>query len=137
MFRKHSSWVSKAKGFSLLEVLIAVLIIAFGLLGMAALQLKTVQNSHSAFQRTLASIVAMDASERLWINLGDSPAKTGAAIQTEWLQAWSGTLPASNAASTIEDLGSGKWRISVRWQENRFAGENAVETFVYEMDLYP
>ncbi|GHG74021.1 hypothetical protein GCM10010919_27360 [Alishewanella longhuensis] len=137
MLNRHLLRIKGETGFSLLEVLIAVLIIAFGLLGMAALQLKTVQNSHSAYQRTLASIIAMDASERLWINLGDTPAKSVAAIQAEWLQAWNNTLPASNTASAIEDLGSGSWRISVRWQENRFAGENAVETFVYEMDLYP
>jgi type IV pilus assembly protein PilV len=126
-----------SQGFSLLEVLIAVLVIAIGLLGMAALQLKTVQNSHSAFQRTLASVIAMDASERLWINLGDAPTKTAATIQTEWLTAWNGVLPAAATASSIEDLGGGKWRISVRWQENRLADTNAVETFVYEMDLYP
>ena len=127
----------KQAGFSLLEVLIAVLVIAIGLLGMAALQLKTVQNSHSAFQRTLASIVAMDAAERLWINLGDTPAKTAATIQSEWLTNWTGVLPAAATASSIENVASGKWRISVRWQENRIAGTNGVETFVYEMDLYP
>lgn len=127
----------KAAGFSLLEVLIAVLIIAFGLLGMAALQLKTLQNGHSAYQRTLASIIAMDASERLWMNLGDTPVKTAAVIQSEWLSAWNNVLPAAGSASTIEDLGGGKWRISVRWQENRLATANTVATFVYEMDLYP
>ena len=137
MVKKRITTNRWSQGFSLLEVLIAVLVIAFGLLGMAALQLKTVQNSHSAFQRTLASVIAMDASERLWINLGDSPAKTAATIQTEWLAAWNGALPAAGTASSIEDLGGCKWRVSVRWQENRLADTNAVETFVYEMDLYP
>ena len=136
MSKRQLPGLARSKGFSLLEVLIAVLIIAFGLLGMAALQLKTVQNSHSAYQRTLASIIALDASERLWINSADSPAKTLPTIQTEWQQAWNGALPAAATASTIEDLGGGKWRITVRWQENRIAGTAGVETFVYELDLY-
>ena len=127
---------SDDKGFSLLEVLIAVLIIGFGLLGMAALQLKTVQNSHSAYQRTVASIIAMDATERLWINLADSPAKTSTTIETEWRQVWANALPAAATPSSIESIGAGKWRVSVRWQDNRFTRENAVQTFVYEMDLY-
>ena len=59
-------------------------------------------------------------------------------------QSWrlAGASPLTNGSSRIgfrgiEDLGGGKWRISVRWQENRLADTNAVETFVYEMDLYP
>lgn len=128
------SYRSKAQGFSLLEVLIAVLIIAFGLLGMAALQLKTVQNSHSAYQRTIASIIAMDASERMWINLGVDPE----VIEDEWLEDWEGTLPAAaNTASEIEVLPNGNLQISVRWQENRLADTSGVENFVYTMRRYP
>lgn len=57
-------------GFTLLETLIALLVLSFGLLGLAGLQLKTLQSSHSSYQRGLANIIAADAVERLWANMG-------------------------------------------------------------------
>ena len=49
---------SKSSGFSLLEVLIAVLVLAVGLLGVAALQLNGLKTNQSALQRSLAPALA-------------------------------------------------------------------------------
>ncbi|MFZ3024478.1 type IV pilus modification protein PilV [Pseudomonas sp.] len=55
-------------GFSLLEVLIALLILAVGLLGMASLMLHSMKSNQSSYQRTQASLLAYDMAERLRLN---------------------------------------------------------------------
>jgi len=125
------------KGFSLLEVLIAVLVIAFGLLGMAALQLKAVQNSHSAYQRTVASIIAMDAAERLWINLALN--QNLDAVKTSWHSASDGLLSFDNIQNDLNFICTvqNSCTITVSWSEKRLADvANQKSTFVYTIDLY-
>jgi type IV pilus assembly protein PilV len=55
-------------GFSLLEVLIAVMILAIGLLGTAGLVLQSMKSNQSSYQRTQASILAYDLAERMRLN---------------------------------------------------------------------
>lgn len=59
---------NKNAGFSLLEVLIAVLILSFGLLGAAGLQNKTQQFSRSAYFNTQSTVFAHDIFERARAN---------------------------------------------------------------------
>jgi prepilin-type N-terminal cleavage/methylation domain-containing protein len=54
-----------SKGFTLLEVVIAMLILAVGLLGLTALQAVTVRGNSFATQVTEASTIAQDQHERL------------------------------------------------------------------------
>ena len=58
----------RTKGFSLIEVLIAVLIFAIGLLGVASLQLFGLQQNQNSQMRTQAVILAQDMAERLRAN---------------------------------------------------------------------
>lgn len=44
--------LTRQGGVSLLEVLIAVLVLSFGLLGLASLQMTTLRNNQSAFERS-------------------------------------------------------------------------------------
>jgi type IV pilus assembly protein PilV len=53
------------RGFTLLEVLIAVLLLSVGLLGIAGLQLLSKQSNFEALQRTTASMLAQDIIERM------------------------------------------------------------------------
>jgi len=55
----------RTQGFSLVEVLVAVLVLTVGLLGLAALQATGLKATGSAQQTTLASLAAYDAAERL------------------------------------------------------------------------
>ena len=55
-------------GFSLLELLVAVLVVAIGALGVAGLQLATVQNNRTALQQGLAMTLVGDLVERLRAN---------------------------------------------------------------------
>jgi type IV pilus assembly protein PilV len=58
------------RGFSLLEVLIALLIFSLGLLGMAGLMVVSVKTNQSAYLRTQASFLAQSMVDRIRMNLG-------------------------------------------------------------------
>jgi type IV pilus assembly protein PilV len=55
-------------GFTLLEVMIAVFVLAVGLLGLASLQMLSLKNNHSAQYRTTATIIAYDVIDRMRLN---------------------------------------------------------------------
>ncbi|MEJ2132428.1 MAG: type IV pilus modification protein PilV [Gammaproteobacteria bacterium] len=55
-------------GFSLLEVLVAIVVVATGVLGVAALQIMTMQNNTSALFRTQATQLAYDIIDRARAN---------------------------------------------------------------------
>lgn len=55
-------------GFTLLEVLIAVLVLALGLLGLAALQSTGLRSNHSAYMRSQATVLAYDIIDRMRSN---------------------------------------------------------------------
>lgn len=54
-----------AAGFSLVEVLVAVVVLSIGLLGLAALQITGVRANDSAELRTTATLAAQDVADRL------------------------------------------------------------------------
>ncbi len=58
----------KQRGFTLLEILIAVVVLSVGLLGLAALQNTGTRVNHSAQLRTLATQLAHDMLDRLRAN---------------------------------------------------------------------
>ncbi|WP_412852259.1 type IV pilus modification protein PilV [Ectothiorhodospira shaposhnikovii] len=131
------------RGFSLTEVLVALLVLSIGLLGLAALQLNGLKGVHSAYQRTLAGVIAMDAGERLWMSLADG--KEPEDIQAEWLSDWGNdtdspgytpgraTLPGLSASSIDPD--NGGWIITVRWSEGRFDEPSGQSVFEYRLTL--
>jgi type IV pilus assembly protein PilV len=57
------------QGFSLIEVLIAMVLASFGLLGLASAQLKALQYAGSSLSYTVATIQAQNAVERIWPEL--------------------------------------------------------------------
>ncbi len=59
---------AKSGGFSLLEILVAVLILAIGLLGMAALQLVGTRTVQESFQRSQAILLMQDMVDRINVN---------------------------------------------------------------------
>jgi type IV pilus assembly protein PilV len=59
---------SRARGFTLLEVLISILVVAFGLLGIAGLQAFALKNNQSASYRTVATALANDIIDRIHAN---------------------------------------------------------------------
>lgn len=74
------------RGFTLLEVLIAVLIFTLGLLGVAGLMVLSVRTNHSAYLRTQASFIAQGMADRMRSNIG-------------WANDYNGTYDASTAGA--------------------------------------
>jgi type IV pilus assembly protein PilV len=58
----------RQNGFNLIEILISVVVIAIGLLGLAALQLNNIRYNHSAQLRSLAIVQATSMIDRMRAN---------------------------------------------------------------------
>lgn len=59
----------KSNGFTLLEVLIAVIVLSIGLLGLAGLQTAGLRNNQDAYARTVATTLANDMADRIRSNM--------------------------------------------------------------------
>jgi type IV pilus assembly protein PilV len=133
-------------GISLIEVMVTLLILAIGLLGMAALQWRLQQSEMEAYQRSQALLLVNDMAQRMTINrnaagdyvtglnaLGvDAPCPVPAAGAPraevdlfEWCEALQGaseTIGNNNVGAMIggrgcvEDLGGNRYMITVAWQ---------------------
>ena len=66
--------MTSSRGFTMIEVLIAMVILAIGLLGLAALQAVGMRNNHSALSRFQATLSAYDMADRMRSNSGASGA---------------------------------------------------------------
>lgn len=127
-------------GFSLIEVLVTIVVISIGLLGIAALQVKSVTNSYASYQRALANLQAQDALERLWANrcaLAATPSVL-ATVTTEWQSAHASgsaklAMPGwSGAISTQGTPGAtGTYSITVSWTERSTLVQQAGTTQTY------
>jgi type IV pilus assembly protein PilV len=80
-----------ARGFTLLEVLVAFLILSVGLIGLAGLQLGGVQNSRDAYYATQAVVLVQNLADSMRANLdgvdgddydGGTAAQTGNCLTT-------------------------------------------------------
>ena len=60
--------MNKNTGFTLIEVLIAMLVLAVGLLGLAGLQATRLKNAQSAYNRSVATELAFDLADRMRAN---------------------------------------------------------------------
>ncbi len=124
-------------GTTLLEVLITVVLVSVGLLGLAGLQLATVQNTNSAGERFEATTLAQDVLERMRANrlqalngdynldMGDAPAAAGlvATDLDEWMAALQ-TLPQGDGAITVD--AAGLVTIAIQWTDA--SDDNAADT---------
>ncbi len=59
---------SRQTGYSLIEVLIAIVVTSIGLLGLAAMQATGLRNNHSAYNRSQATVLAYDIADRMRAN---------------------------------------------------------------------
>jgi type IV pilus assembly protein PilV len=56
-------------GFTLIEILVAVVVLSLGLLGLAGLQVSSLNNNQTAYYRGIASQQAYDMADRMRANL--------------------------------------------------------------------
>lgn len=67
-FTRCPTTLRPAQGIGLIEVLIALIIVAIGMLGIAGLQFMSKRSNFEAVQRTTASMLAQDIVERMRAN---------------------------------------------------------------------
>lgn len=133
--------VKAARGFSLIEVLVAVLVFALGMLGIAALQATALRNSQSAYERsqgvmeTYSILDSMRANRDVALIGGydlatwtcEAPDATDLASTDigNWIASMQGNLGTS-ACGRI-DCDETACVIDVRWDDSRgtAAGEDA------------
>lgn len=137
MVKLHSQ-----RGATLLEALVTLVIIAFGLLGLVGLQSRLQVSEMEAYQRSQALILLNDMASRIAINrraagsyvtatpvgTGNCPAATGSRQQVdaaEWCNALQGAAETSGTSKLgtviggrgcVEDLGNNEYLITVAWQ---------------------
>ena len=108
-------------GVLLIEVMIAILIFSFGLLGLAGLQVNATQNSTNAEERIRASLLANDMVSMLWVKQSVNNTQTTAAISAASaadITAWQAQVAASslpNAAGSVAFAGN-LATITVQWK---------------------
>jgi type IV pilus assembly protein PilV len=66
--RRSGSGKKHQQGFTLLEILIAMVVLSIGLLGLAGLQASSLKNNTSAYQRSQANILANEMLDRIRAN---------------------------------------------------------------------
>ncbi|HUF71504.1 MAG TPA: type IV pilus modification protein PilV [Gammaproteobacteria bacterium] len=136
---------SKARGFSLLEVLVALLVLSIGLLGLASLQATTSRFNYGAYLRSQATTLAYDMADRMRANRDEaldgsydvatfpSPAPVcgavaGATVAARDLSGWQSGLACSLPAGIGRIVRNGNTvTIGVSWDDSR--GEAAAEIF--------
>lgn len=140
----------KQQGVGLVEVLVALLLLAIGVLGFAALQLKAIDASAEASKQVLALTIARDLTERMRANpQGIYPKGAVTAIDTFLPDDMSPVTPSSlatqdlqNAALEAKNNGMNiainlcpltdttRQCVYVAWDETSLLGENGIENCI-------
>ena len=101
------------KGFSLMEVLIALVILSIGLLGIAGLQATSKRTSYEAFQRTTATMLAQDIIERMRANNTQLSAYNGTVDTTTITYTDCGTSTADCTAAQLATYDLYQWQQAI------------------------
>ena len=132
-------------GFTLIEILVTVVVLAIGLLGLAGLQATSLSFNSTAYQRSQATSLAYDIVDRMRANVvaargGNynvnfgfaAPAGTAlAAVDLrEWRQALVNVLPTGTGSITQN---GNVFTITIQWDDSR--GQNAPRQFTTMTEL--
>ena len=131
------------RGVTLIEVLVTLLIVAFGLFGLVGLQARLQSSEMESYQRSQALILLNDMASRIAINRrvassyvttdalgtgGNCPTDTGTRLQVdlkEWCNALKGAAETSGGNNIgamicgrgcVQDMGNNEYLITVAWQ---------------------
>ena len=119
---------ARQSGFSLVEVMITLLVLSIGLLGIAALQVVTLQASSTSLHRSIAVIQANDLVERLWANVCDvADDERRQDIEEEWNDAHADSIPGRSVLDPV--FTAGLYQIDIGWDESRVGG--GLQNFVF------
>jgi type IV pilus assembly protein PilV len=107
-----------ARGMSMIEVLVAIVLISFGILGLVSLQARAAQYSVSAEDSQRAALLAGEIATTMW---GANTVSLNAAVVAAWQARVADPSVAGlpNATGSIEVDASGEIaRITVQWRAN-------------------
>ena len=155
--RRELKCPDNQRGATLIEVLVAMLILSVGLLGLAGMQMTALQSNQSAYYRSQATVLAYDVIDRMRANRADALngvydialkneacnpklAPSGTLAQrdvAEWLNSLSCLLSSDAKGSVVRN--GRLFTVSIEWNDNRGriddAKENDRELFVYRTQL--
>ena len=129
----------RQSGVSLIEILIALVILSIGLLGMMALQARTLSLNHSSYQRTQAVNLSYDIADRMRANRrsaqdGDyeitltASNPTGQSVPDQDLREWRELIQATLPSGTGSvSLNGDSVTIIVQWDDSR--GRDPIQSF--------
>ena len=127
------------RGTTLIETLVALVVLSIGLLGIAALQMTSLRNNRGAHLRSQAQVMAYDIADRVRANrgialtngynveLGEDPNSSNALAQLDlerWKEAVGLTLPSGDGAVAI-DVGTNVVTVTVTWADTTTGGTEA------------
>lgn len=102
------------QGMSLIEVLIAALVLAIGLLGLAALQAKGLQSSHSSNLRSQSTLFAYDMADRMRANLvGFEQGAYNKPAAADHDCSWDGSQPAACTPQEMAEHDVWEWNLAI------------------------
>lgn len=140
--------LGRQAGVTLVEIMVAVLVLSVGLLGLAGLQLRTLRNNQSALERgtavveTYAIADAMRAdrigadNDRFNIALG-AAAPTGTTFAQTAVRAWRNNLKASlgDDATGSVDCDGLLCTIVIQWDDSRGSEGLTTQTITTQVQL--
>ena len=103
----------RARGFSLLEVLIALLVLSIGLLGLAALQTVGLKFNTQSYQRTQAVLNAYDIIDRIRANPGGMTAGAYNDIDLAYSAPAADCMAGTCSTAQMADYDIGQWKTSL------------------------
>ncbi len=107
----------------MIEILITLLIIAIGLLGLAALQGFSLQSSQTSYFRTQATNLAYEVTDYTRANRSIA---TDGWVQAEYAPRVANLLPGGTLAVTID--AAGRVDVTITWREDRVDNASAGAT---------
>jgi len=124
----------KQLGFTLIEVLVALVLSAIALLGLAVAQIKSLQYATNSFHYTVSLIQANNAVEQFWLDLCDLQ-QGNQAYDEGYKTSLSPEL--SGYYITLPDSFSNDFQLLIDWNDERLTDglENQVQINVSFPDL--
>lgn len=122
-----------ARGYSLLEVLVALVLVSIALLGLAGLQIRAQQVEVEAYQRSQAMLLVNDMINRIAVNRDDDIweqcyALSDSATGTPFLGTGSGAIPACpagvGAQADLADADMAAWDDLLEGASETVGGNN-------------
>lgn len=139
--RRAPRSLAAVRGVGLIEVLVAVLVLAIGLLGVAAMQATALRNSQSSLERSQGVVHVYtildamranpDAARSGGYNMGMTCAPpTASSLITSDQRQWISVLQQNLGAAACGQVNcvAALCTVSVRWDDSRGSGGNTAQT---------